>query len=64
MHCDRRDIIRWRKAKRLKKQSQNADSARKSKNKIVIIQKPILNNDKKVIRVIKKDGTVIEVIKE
>jgi hypothetical protein len=61
MHCDRRDILRWRRAKKLKKQSENAYSG-KPKSKIKA--KKISPQDKSFIRVIKKDGTVIIIEKK
>lgn len=61
MHCDRRDIIRWKKAKRLKKQSENAN-ARKPKSKIKA--KKINTAEVSVLRVIKKDGTVLLIEKK
>jgi hypothetical protein len=54
MHCSRKDIIRWNKQKKLKKQSQNADNIRK----IAPIVKPA-KIKQKGLRVIKKNGDII-----
>lgn len=61
MHCDRKDIIRWKKAKKLKKQSANAD-ARKVKSKIKA--KAVSTTTTPILRVIKKDGTVLIIEKK
>jgi hypothetical protein len=54
MHCSRRDIIRWNKQKKLRKQSQNADNRRKVES----IVKPV-KEKQKGLRVIKKNGDII-----
>jgi hypothetical protein len=55
MNCDRKDISRWNNTKKLKEASKLTDSKRKVEP--LINPKP-LDNSKKVIRVVKKDGTV------
>jgi hypothetical protein len=55
MHCDRKDISKWNKTKKLKRVSQAADAKRKVQP--LVNPKP-LDEHKKFIRVIKKDGTV------
>jgi hypothetical protein len=64
MHCDRRDIIRWNKAKKLKKRSAAADAARKNNSKLKLKSKKIDENKPSILRVIKKDGTVLLIEKK
>lgn len=64
MHCDRRDIIRWNKAKKLKKRSAAADAARKNNSKLKLKSKKIDENKSSILRVIKKDGTVLLIEKK
>lgn len=59
MHCDRRDIARWKRAKKAKNAAKNANRARKNRGKILLKQKPTVENGVKTLRVIKKDGRVI-----
>jgi hypothetical protein len=55
MHCDRKDISKWKRTKKLKEASEAADTKRKSEP--LVNPKPF-DDSKKVIRVVKKDGTV------
>ena len=55
MHCDRKDISKWKRTKKLKKISELADVKKKSEP--LINPKP-LDDSKKFIRVVKKDGTI------
>lgn len=59
MHCDRRDIARWKRAKKIKNAAKNASRARKNRGKILLKQKPIAESGVKTLRVIKKDGSVV-----
>lgn len=54
MHCSRKDIIRWNKQKKLRKQSQSADNIRK----IAPVVKPVKNKSTE-LRVVKKNGDII-----
>lgn len=64
MHCDRRDIARWKRAKKIKNAAKNASRARKKQGKILLKQKPVVESGKKILRVIKKDGSVILIEKD
>ena len=54
MNCDKKDISKWKSAKKLREASKAADLKRKTE--------PLINpkqpTDEKIIRVVKKDGTV------
>jgi hypothetical protein len=55
MHCNRKDISKWNNTKKLNEASKVADLKRKCDP--LINPKP-LDEHKKFIRVVKKDGTV------
>ena len=54
MNCDKKDITKWKNSKKLREASKTADLKRKTE--------PLFNpkspTEEKIIRVVKKDGTV------
>jgi hypothetical protein len=55
MHCSKKDIARWNRAKRLQKASLTADQNRKVKT---LISPAPFDSNSKTVRVVKADGTV------
>jgi hypothetical protein len=55
MNCDKKDISKWNNTKKLREASKAADLKRKSDPLIIPKQ---TKDDEKIIRVVKKDGTV------
>ena len=55
MNCDKKDISKWNNTKKLREVSKAADLKRKTEP--LINPKP-LDDSKKFIRVVKKDGTI------
>lgn len=60
MHCDRKDISKWNKTKKLRKQSKLRDLSKKVKP---LINSLPLDTSKKTIIVVKKNGTIIKIDK-